>query len=75
MPQMNGLDATRYIRRMPLEQQPLIVAMSASAMVEDHATALESGMDGYVDKPVSLDELSRVLAKDLSITTSNSTPP
>ena len=73
MPQMNGLDAARHIRRMRLDEQPRIVAMSASAMVEDHATALDSGMDDYVDKPVSINEISRVLTQDLSDTESIST--
>lgn len=63
MPKMNGLDATRHIRQMDLAFQPQIIAMSASAMVEDHATALEAGMNDFVDKPISIDELRRVLTK------------
>lgn len=64
MPQMNGLDATRNIRQLDLATQPSIIAMSASAMVEDHVTALEAGMNDFVDKPISVDELRRVLMKD-----------
>lgn len=79
MPQMNGLDATRRIRQMDLEQQPLIVAMSASAMIEDHTSALEAGMDDFVDKPISVDELIRVLTQErasaASIYPPHSTPP
>lgn len=61
MPEMNGLDATRHIRSMDLEAQPTIGAMSAAAMIEDHQTALQSGMDDYIDKPISIDEFIKVL--------------
>lgn len=74
MPQMNGLDATRHIRQMDLEKQPFIVAMSASAMVEDHTTALEAGMNDFVDKPISVDELIRVLTHEPSSTEPISPP-
>lgn len=66
MPKMNGLDATRHIRQMNLSTQPSIVAVSASAMVEDRTIALEAGMNDFVDKPISVDELTRVLKQDLS---------
>lgn len=73
MPKMNGLDATRRIREMTLPAQPTIVAMSASAMVEDHTSALEAGMNDFVDKPISLKELVRVLTQRTSNTKSIST--
>ena len=61
MPEMNGLDATRNIRQMPLSAQPQIIAMSAAAMIDDQKAAQQAGMDGYIIKPVSLDELARVI--------------
>lgn len=63
MPKMNGLDATKRIRQMELAIQPLIIAMSASAMTHDHAVAYEAGMDDFVDKPVSVNDLRRVLTQ------------
>ncbi len=60
MPQVDGLEATRRIRereratggRIP------IIAMTAHAMKGDLERCLESGMDGYVSKPVQKKELS-----------------
>jgi len=64
MPEMDGLDATRAIRVQ--EQTPghghiIIVAMTAFATKEYHDKCFESGMDGYVTKPVRLDELNKTL--------------
>jgi CheY-like chemotaxis protein len=59
MPEMDGLDATRSIRReLPLARQPWIVAMTASALVEDQSACAEAGMDDYLSKPVRLGELA-----------------
>ena len=64
MPEMDGLDATRAIRAK--EQTPgyghiTIVAMTAFATKEYHDKCFESGMDGYVTKPVRIDELNKTL--------------
>ena len=62
MPEMDGLEATRDIRaHFPQEQQPMIVAMTADALMETRQACLEAGMDGYISKPVDLDDLTRVL--------------
>ena len=58
MPQMDGLEATRAIRlRVPHEQQPVIIAMSASVMVQDREACAAAGMDDYMSKPVRVEEL------------------
>lgn len=62
MPEMDGLDATRLIRSLPLEQQPVIVALTANAFDSDRQACLEAGMDDFMTKPFSLDELRRALA-------------
>jgi CheY-like chemotaxis protein len=59
---MDGLDATRSIRRqLPRARQPRIVAMTASALVDDQSACSEAGMDDYLAKPVRLGELDAAL--------------
>ena len=62
MPVLDGLEATKRIR-LEFEKQPLIVAMTANALVEDREICLLAGMDEYVSKPIRLEELTRVLAE------------
>jgi signal transduction histidine kinase len=64
MPEMDGLEAARRIRRdLPSLRQPHIVAMTAAAFPEDRARCLEAGMDDYVSKPVSMTEWVAVLRR------------
>ena len=56
MPEMDGMDATRRIRdpgSTVLDHHIPIVAMTAHAMTGDREKCLETGMDGYVAKPIS----------------------
>ncbi|RFZ92958.1 response regulator [Mucilaginibacter conchicola] len=62
MPEMGGLEATRIIRGLPIEQ-PVIIAVTANAMQEDKDACLQAGMTGYLSKPIQLDELLSALAK------------
>jgi CheY-like chemotaxis protein len=63
MPRMNGLDATAAIRALDKELggHTPIIAMTAHAMRGDQERCLEAGMDGYVSKPIRMDDLRRVL--------------
>jgi CheY-like chemotaxis protein len=62
MPQMDGLEATRRIRANSRNgRQPHIVAMTASALVEDREACAEAGMEAYLTKPVRAWELKAVL--------------
>jgi CheY-like chemotaxis protein len=63
MPEMDGEEATRQIRRdLPAAQQPQIIAMTANAMKGDRERYLATGMDDYVSKPIRLEELVRALS-------------
>lgn len=60
MPIMDGLEATRIIRR-DLQHQPNIIAMTANAMPEDKEACLKSGMDNYISKPFNIPDLLKML--------------
>ncbi|MGU5694216.1 hybrid sensor histidine kinase/response regulator [Aeromonas veronii] len=53
MPVLDGLDATRQIRKMVDKHDVPIIALTASAMPGDKERCLGGGMNGYVTKPVS----------------------
>ncbi|MBI4671078.1 MAG: response regulator [Chloroflexi bacterium] len=63
MPEMDGLDATRAIREREktLGGHLLVIAMTAFATQEYREKCARAGMDGYVTKPVRIDELNRAL--------------
>ncbi len=64
MPIMNGYKATREIRKYEKDifgRHIPIIGMSANAFSEDIVTGKESGMDDYMTKPLSAEELWRVL--------------
>jgi len=52
MPDMDGLEATRRIRQMPLYAKVPILAMTASVLMEDRDACLQAGMDGHLGKPL-----------------------
>ncbi len=61
MPVLNGLDATRKLRSKGFNIP--IVAMTANVLKGDREICLEAGMNDYIGKPVSMDELSNILHK------------
>jgi signal transduction histidine kinase/ligand-binding sensor domain-containing protein/DNA-binding response OmpR family regulator len=63
MPEMDGLEATRIIRKTATLQQPVIIAMTANAMQEDKEECLGAGMNDYLSKPVNPEDLAQVLKK------------
>ena len=63
MPEMDGFDAARAIRKAELTSgcHIPIIAMTANAMEGDRERCIAAGMDDYVSKPVSLEGLNKVL--------------
>lgn len=63
MPEMDGLEATRQIRRQSEMKQPWIIAMTANAMAGDREMCLEAGMNDYLSKPLRLQAIQDAIAK------------
>jgi PAS domain S-box-containing protein len=65
MPIMDGIDATKAIVSAikPGEHKPVIVAMTAYAMDSDRQKCEDAGMTDYLSKPVTIDDIRRLLIK------------
>ncbi|MFK7914996.1 MAG: ATP-binding protein [Pseudomonadales bacterium] len=72
MPEIDGIEATRLIRVMDDLPQPHIIAMTANALEADRQQCLDAGMDGFIAKPIRLDDIrSSLHALDLEQLTSH----
>ena len=68
MPEMDGLEASRYINQHWTGlQRPRIIAITANAMQGDRERCLVAGMDDYITKPIQLEELNQALSRCNSI--------
>jgi CheY-like chemotaxis protein len=65
MPEMNGLDATREIRKLddPWASKLPIVAMTADAFSENVTECLQAGMQGHIAKPIDIKLVIKVIQK------------
>lgn len=62
MPEMDGVEATKAIRAMKgVKKNIPIIALTAHALKGDRERFLESGMDGYISKPVQMSDLLKYI--------------
>jgi DNA-binding response OmpR family regulator len=61
MPRMDGWSVMREMSKLPIEERPRVVMVTALASSHDRATAAELGADAYVPKPFDMDQLLGVL--------------
>ena len=66
LPKLDGLEATREIRRHEGFRRVPILAISAHDGDESRAAALEAGCDEYMTKPIDFDELNSLVQRYLS---------
>jgi two-component system, sensor histidine kinase len=62
MPAMDGFEASRQIRSMKAKQ-PIIIAVTANALLGERERCLRAGMDDYLSKPFQAEELVAVVRK------------
>ena len=67
MPVMDGIEATRRIRALPAGVDVKIIAVTASAFMEQRAEMLEAGMDEFVRKPYRFNEIYECLTRQLGV--------
>lgn len=73
MPVMDGYEATAEIRRLEGTGPHIpIIALTANTMTGDREQCLEAGMDDFISKPISVDEICRTIAQWLSEPTGGS---
>lgn len=71
---MDGFQSTNSIRNnnsIPKSSQPYIIALTANAMQGDREQCLESGMNSYLSKPITISALSSALLEAYEHTQSN----
>ena len=68
MPNMDGYQATRCIRRLDDKKKAEIpiIAMTANAFAEDRKRAFDAGMNGHIAKPIDIEKMENVIHRVLN---------
>ena len=66
MPDMDGYTLTAIIKSMPGFERVPILALTANVMRGDKEKTLEAGCDGYIQKPLDVDQLTREIERFLA---------
>jgi CheY-like chemotaxis protein len=74
MPILDGLEATRIIRKDPRWTSLPILAMTAHAMTGDRERCIEAGMNGYISKPIQPAHLIATIVQAISSASSQTSP-
>jgi two-component system cell cycle response regulator DivK len=65
MPDMDGYEAIKHIRQSQQLKNKPVIAVTAQAMLGDKERCIEAGADGYISKPINIDELMKQLKAHL----------
>lgn len=65
MPDVDGYTLTAQIKSMPGFERTPILAITANVMRGDREKTIEAGCDGYIQKPIDIDQLTREIEKFL----------
>ncbi len=66
LPGMDGLTATRRLKKDPDLKDTPVLALTAFAMAGDHQKALDAGCDGYISKPIKVENFLEQIVPFLS---------
>jgi signal transduction histidine kinase len=61
MPRLDGISATRELRKMHLAHQPRVIAVTANVLDDERAACMEAGVDEFLGKPYRAAELNRLV--------------
>jgi two-component system, cell cycle response regulator DivK len=65
LPGMDGLELTRRLKADPITSSIVVIALTAYAMKGDEQRVFAAGCDGYITKPIDLDQVVQVVAQHL----------
>lgn len=63
MPGVDGYTLTTHIKNLPRMARVPVIALTANVMKGDRERTLEAGCDGYIQKPVDVDEFPRQISE------------